>query len=399
MQNKKLLKWLVLPLTLFLLIPLLVFSASAEMTLINYDDYATYSVSDVPGLWNVRADLPVGDCNTRVEFISPPSSFPTLSVEGSSYQFSFTPQFSSDSLSFSIAPLGGGVYDIPISDFSYQNANALDPSLIPLDTVLEFSFDFSFDSANYVPSYFVNADVKFYVAFLVDNPNYPGAVQVAYSDNWYMNVDPSDSTLVHFTTRFDLSQYPEYAGLPFFPFIYVGNLRSDVVFPDVPIDVMVDYNYLRLEFSISDAIKAANDSDRGDKLLGNIEQALSDQGKQLDDFLNNDVELDQGELGGAVDNIGNAEGELLDKVGGFLGEAPSLFSNIVSDLTLLAPSFAAVALIYNEFFSISFVSLLLRVSIGLGILAVVLNMAISIERAGYARSRWKSSRAAGKKKG
>lgn len=399
MLNKKLLKWLVLPLTLFLLIPLFVFSASAEMTLINYDDYATYSVSDVPGLWNVRADLPVDGCNTLVEIVSNSGFSPAQFFEGSSYQFSFTPDDSSDALYFSIAPLGGGVYAIPSPGYSYENANALDPDLIPLDTVLEFSFDFTFMSANYDPSYFVNADVKFYVAFLVDNPNYPGYVQVAFSEDWYMQVDTYESSLVHFITRFDLSDYPEYAGLPFFPFIYVGNLRSDYVFPDVPIDVMVDYNHLRLEFPVSDAIKAANDSARGDKLLGNIEQALADQGKQLDDFLNKDVELDQGELGGAVDDIGNAEGELLDKVGGFLGEAPSLFSNIVSDLTQLAPTFAAVALIYNEFFSIPFVSLLLRVSIGLGILAVVLNMAISIERAGYARSRWKSSRSSGKKNG
>lgn len=395
MKNKKPLQGVLCLLSIILCVSILFVSVSAADTtnaLVNYDDYATYSLSQTAGIWNVKAAFPGDWASSFAELVSDSGTSFIGRQQGSLHRYLYPSAGGANPrLRLRVSPLGNETLDSLAPGMNYTDLRLLDSSLVPETAQLEFSFDIVVSSEDNKLGNLGDitideiGDIRFCVVYMKQNANDENYYEVVTSDDWFAQFSYNENTAtVSIETRFNLADYPEHYGSPFVPLVeftdFTGaswNSRLHAY------DITFLYREFNIMFQVTDAVKIANDSARGEKLLNNIEQALADQGKQLDDFLNNDIELDQGEVGGAVGDLDSAEDALLDKVGGYLGEASSLFSSIISDLTQFAPAFAAVALVFNEFVSIPFIGFLLRISIMLGILAVALNMSISAERAGY----------------
>ena len=356
--------------------------ALAAGTFINYDDYASYSVRDSGSGWNVSATFPRDWFGTRVwtsdwgkqigYYEDDPSFEVTIPVD------------SGNTWCLQISPLGGmlgGHIDVG-SDLS-SGTKILDLSLIPDNTAFIFRFVFDYGGE-------VSLQAAGTASFRVACVDSSGVVTSIYSFDMTPVLDGSTIT---YSGSFTPNYYDDSAA-GIVPFFYIVN--QGVVWPQdsTAHTISVSYDYFRLSFNISDAIKQAQDDSRSQKMLSNIESALEDQGKTLDEVLasqdqTNDllddaihgdadsVSPDGGDIVGDVDDL---EDELFDSVSGGLDAADSIFSSSSSFLYSLAPAFVFVSSMCNDLWSFGPFDNLLQVSLGLGIGAAILGLGLSALR-------------------
>lgn len=405
MKKKKPFKRLVCLFTALFCFAFVSFSAFAEadpgLEVINYDDYASYFLSDQEGVWNMTATFPNDWPGTVVESVWGEDRFKGNRVVYD-MPYNFPPDVPPPGMRFTITPLGiePVLYFYP--DFQYTDLRLLDPSLIPKSATMEFKFDITVSSGKGSAADFLSSlgVVQFYVAFFRTSSS-GGWFEFVYSDDWYAELDATLDGVwtAHITSRFSLSEYPEYSNLAFAPFIQITDFTA--FSSNVVIDgqeyarVTLEYDSFNMQFPVSDAVKVALDSARGDKLLGDIEQALVDQGKQLDDFINGDIQSSAPNGSGTVDDLDQAESALIDDLSIYLDSGFSYFEGARNVLAGVGEGFHALRLISAPVFNLPFANDWVTVSVSLGLVGSLVGLVSLAQSAGHRQE--SKDRAASKK--
>lgn len=280
--------------------PLVLCQASAaenSIEIIQYDDYAEYSVAETEGMWNVTATFPNTWPGTIVESVWGEERY-----KGNQFTYDLPYNFPSGvtppGMRFTITPLGIEPILYLAPDFQYTDLRLLDSSLIPKSASLYFEFDITISSLNGGSSDVLDSlgNVLFYVAFFRPSSS-GGWFELAYSDNWEASVSAelNGYYTIHIITSFKLSDYPDYENLAFAPFIQIVDFTG--FRPNVIIDgqdyarIGFQYDSFSMEFPLSDAAKISDQLDKmpeqiGEQIKEVIEQEKTEAKKEGNKFVN-----------------------------------------------------------------------------------------------------------------
>lgn len=138
-----------------------------------------------------------------------------------------------------------------------------------------------------------------------------------------------------------------------------------------------------LTMSISSLYRLQEETGRSNDLLEEVKDQLAEQGKDIDQIINGEVEPEAPEGADKVDDLDNAEGQLRDEAQIGLDQGVEIQQNVLQILEQYANGFAVFSWIFGLFAKLPFFSGLLYVSVALGTVAALLNLGLT----GQARAR------------
>lgn len=112
------------------------------------------------------------------------------------------------------------------------------------------------------------------------------------------------------------------------------------------------------------------------KQLEKLNQAIADNGEKLDEIMNATVPDARPDGSDKVDDLDQTEEDLRNDTNQGLEDALHQMDEVIAGLSLYGGAFFALGAVFNLFFQIPFISLLVRLSMTLGILAILFNIAI-----------------------
>lgn len=274
-------------------------SANANGTFINYDDYATYTVGSTEGVWNVSATFPRDWFGTH---------FWTAYWGSQIGYFEEQPTFSiaipsgAETWCMQVSPLGGMLGGwVDVGTQLYSNSRILDLSLIPDNTAFLYKFTMDYGGD-------VSLQAAGSCSFRIACVDSSGVVTSIYCQD----VTPvQDGYTVTYSGTLTPNYYDDSAA-GIIPYFYIIN--QGVVWPtdsERTIDVSMDY--FRLSFSVSDAVKQAQEDARSQQMLSNIESALEDQGMTMEEILDQQQQTND-KLDDVNEGIAGLPGKIMDGI-------------------------------------------------------------------------------------
>lgn len=171
-------------------------------------------------------------------------------------------------------------------------------------------------------------------------------------------------------------------------------------FPDIYPVLMNDYSFtveiyrMHCEMAISSLYRLPEVTQQNNKLMTQINKKLDEQGVKLDDLMKEQGEtndkLDQiidGTVApsapagsGAVDDLGDLEDDLLGGAQDGLDQADTIFNNAPGIVALYATGFLFMSSVIEHVASAGWISGIITVSLALGLLGFIANIAVAVVR-------------------
>lgn len=128
------------------------------------------------------------------------------------------------------------------------------------------------------------------------------------------------------------------------------------------------------------------------KQLEKLNQAIADNGEKLDEIMNATAPEARPDGSDKVDDLDQTEEDLRNDTNQGLEDALHQMDEVIAGLSLYAGAFFALGAVFNLFFQIPFISLLVRLSMTIGVLAIFFNIAIDASGAERVSSSNKAKR-------
>lgn len=151
-----------------------------------------------------------------------------------------------------------------------------------------------------------------------------------------------------------------------------------------------------VESALGDVESAIGDVESA---IGDVESAIDEQNKQFDDFVNSTVPPNKSPIDGSINDLDKAESELTEQTNKGFNQIVNVITSSIAEITAYATAFVAISGILEMFFTLPILGPLVYISLGLGIFALITNLAMSVSRAETAKSKQSKNNAKGGKKG
>ena len=376
---------------LILLVTLSVFvTVSAESTSAEFFDPKDYAIVDY---WTdnsgVTYDLytPSSWYTTGVYRCTADNRWQWLIGHYNGSKFSFDTFLAEDhGISLLMHPLGTSANVGADKGYQIDKGHVIDLTYIPRDTFFQSGFQITINGSDIDISP-LNTDV---ILLFVDEN---GVVVYRYALTTYQEWTDGDTYMqgyYHFHVDFENINIPQNA-VGLVPYYTFTNLDiSDVS------TISVEYSPFRMGFSMSALELESLQNEKLQDTLENVESAIEEQNKQFDDFVNATVPPNESPIDDSINDLDKAESELTDQTNQGFEQILEIITGAIAEITAYATAFVAISGVLEMFFTLPILGPLIYISLGLGIFALITNLAMSLSRAETAKSK---TNAKGGKKG
>ena len=310
-----------------------------------------------------------------------------------------------------LQPWNGHSFSCTIGD----DTNKLNIYLAPFGTEIG-AYDRDY-TGRYLSMDNIPSDAEFYLQFGVTTSS-PNSFSVSSIQERVYSVNASHASLYSMNTypggepgSFAVSTvFDAVDSQGWFP-EYIMYLQSGgTTFAGTTISFVV-YNF-RLEVSISSLYRLQEETGRTNDLLTEVNKQLAEQGKtmdeivnqqqqtndKIDDIINYQPEVNTPEGGEVVGDLEDIEDSVMEDVNDGFSQAEDIQLSVFEILAQYVTAFGAVSYIFDLFAFMPFIRALLTISLGLGIVATLLNIGLSVST-GAERASRSAKNGANNKKG
>lgn len=337
------------------------------------DDYAEYYFpdSDLEPEVYVDARFPADWFTTEV------SGENWTGGLGTFYGSTFTYEPMGDIQSYRIRPLGGNMQNGERVGDQIKKAHFVDLTAIPDSSWFNTNFAIHANIENAVSTW--QEPTAYAYLFFVDSSG-----KVVYK--WYDYIKPSkvsdgngSSGIIH-SWYYNISTNLEELAIPdsavgFVPLFTLKNLGLDCE------TITIEFDPMRITYNLSALQYQAQQNEKLQNSLVRVENALEEQNKAFDDFVNADIGGTTPEGQDKLDGLDDLEQEIIDKT----QDGRDEFNNVINDAeTAINSNFQTFMYLVGVFRVLSegtWIRAIISISLALGICGFVLNIvSVSIAR-------------------
>lgn len=372
-------RFIVIPVALVLIVSMAIPAFAADYGLLDYNDYIASTEFDGTND-NVVVKFPEDMCsidlwryspppNTRVGIVNASSAIWTLSDGEYYYTNAYPMGYSSSSadsnsrLALSNIPDGTNIH----FDLTYRWLYTDDESGL-IDTPTYDAWLMYYSESGIISSQQFTAGTA------------PGDGYPYDEDTWSFDITinkPAGATSILFYAQLDSIKAYE-----------TGRLQFSL-------------DNFSLTFSVSALYRLQEQTGKNSVVLGDIKQQLAEQGQtikefvsqqeqtneKLDNIINGDFDPVRPPNSDIVESLGDLEQDILGDVSGNIDKIEDAFDNAFDAFVSYSQSLLGAVFIFNLFADIPLVSVLLYVSLALGVLASIFGVATAIVSRGSAESK------------
>lgn len=176
-------------------------------------------------------------------------------------------------------------------------------------------------------------------------------------------------------------------------------------FSKLPAEITVKTSSVKVMIPITDDLLDLAQSEKTQKLLNEINDQLADQGKtmeeildqqqqtndKIDEIIDHEPTPERPDWQDSVDDLEDAEQDAMENVQNGMDDANKTFDSALDTLSQYAASFAGLTILFNSFADMPFFTALLSISLSLGIVAAILGIGIDAARSS-SRAKARSSK-------